>query len=168
MTLAHFGVAIVIMGITVSATWQVEKQQVMKPGESIDVGPYRYTFVGAGPSRGPNYTALRGEFRVTRDGNAVTTLFPATRRFTQPLQETTEAATRTSLYADLYAVIGQPEAGGGFATRLYFKPLVSWIWFGALVMVFGGLMSLSDRRHRVGAPKKAASARPKAGEAKPA
>jgi cytochrome c-type biogenesis protein CcmF len=94
---------------------------------------------------------------VTRDGEFVADLYPERRQyFVQPMP-TTEAAIRSGFLADLYAVIGEPNGNGGWTVRVYHEPLVPWIWFGALVMVLGGLTSLSDRRYRVGAPVKAAA-----------
>ncbi|QDO97743.1 heme lyase CcmF/NrfE family subunit [Ferrovibrio terrae] len=152
MTVAHLGVALLVMGITVSETWQVEVQQVMKPGETVQVGPVQYRFLGVAPYKGPNYTAQRGRFEILEDGRVVHELRPAQRRYQQPPMETTEAAIRPSLLGDLYAVVGEGDAGRGWAVRLYWKPLVSWIWLGALIMALGGFLSLSDRRLRVGAP----------------
>ena len=159
MTVAHLGVGLLILGITVSETWQIEKQLVMQPGQSVKVGPVEYRFLGVQNVRGPNYTALQGRFELLRDGRGVDILTPAQRRYAQPPMETTEAAIRPSLLADLYAVVGEGDAQRGWAVRLYWKPMVSWIWLGALVMAFGGALSLSDRRHRVGAPR---MAKPKA------
>jgi len=158
MSLAHMGLAISILGIAASEAWTVEKLQVMRPGEQVRVGPYDFTFTGARTATGPNYTALQGEFRVTEGGRPVTTLTAETRRFRQPPMDTTEAGIRPTLAGDLYAVIGEADGAGGLATRLYWKPLVSWIWLGTLFMVLGGLVSLADRRLRVGAPRRAAAA----------
>jgi len=99
-----------------------------------------------------------------RGGNAVTTLWPAKRLYNAPPQPTTEAGIHNSWRGDLYVVIGDPQPDGGFAVRLYFNPLVRFIWIGALIMFIGGGVSLSDRRLRVGAP---AAAR-KTGAAVPA
>jgi cytochrome c-type biogenesis protein CcmF len=153
MSVAHLGMALVLLGITVSTTWSVERQQVMRPGESVAVGPYTYTFLGTEEVRGPNYSATRGRFRAVSGGTDVA-LWAETRRYARPPMETTEAAIRPSPVADLYAVVGEADGKGGNATRLYWKPMVSWIWLGAFVMVLGGLVSLSDRRHRVGAPRR--------------
>jgi cytochrome c-type biogenesis protein CcmF len=154
MTVSHLGVAILTLGITVSGHWAEERQQPMKPGQTVTVGPHDYTLVRVFQAPGPNYMATRAEFRVTRNRDEVVTLYPETRRFTTPPMDTTEAGIRSGFWADLYTVVGEPDGQGGFATRIYFKPLVSWIWLGCLVMVGGGLLSLSDRRHRVGAPAK--------------
>ncbi len=152
MLLAHLGVAMTVLGITVSETWQIERQQVVRPGERVMVGDYEFTFEGARDVTGPNYTALQGTFTVRRGEQTITVLTPETRSYPNPPMPTTEAAIRTTLLGDLYAVIGEPDGEGGYAIRLYDKPLVGWIWLGALVMVAGGLVSLSDRRLRVGAP----------------
>ena len=152
MSIAHAGLAMVILGITVSETWSVERQQILRPGDTVVVGPVRYAFIGAEAVQGPNYAATRGAFRVTEGSGSERLMQPETRRYASPPMETTEAAIHTSPVADLYAVVGEPDGKGGFATRLYYKPMVSWIWFGALIMVAGGLVSLSDRRHRVGVP----------------
>ncbi|MEK9971491.1 MAG: cytochrome c-type biogenesis CcmF C-terminal domain-containing protein, partial [Ferrovibrio sp.] len=153
MTVAHLGVALLVMGITVSETWQVEVQQVMKPGQTVQVGPVQYRFLGVAPYKGPNYTAQQGRFEVLGDdGRVLHEMQPAQRRYQQPPMETTEAAIRPSPLGDLYAVVGEGDATRGWAVRLYWKPLVSWIWLGALIMAFGGFLSLTDRRLRVGAP----------------
>jgi cytochrome c-type biogenesis protein CcmF len=164
MTVAHLGVALLVMGITVSETWQVEVQRVMKPGETVQVGPVHYRFLGVESYKGPNYTAQRGRFEILEDGRVVQELRPAQRRYQQPPMETTEAAIRPSLLGDLYAVVGEGDAGRGWAVRLYWKPLVSWIWLGALIMALGGFLSLTDRRLRVGAPARRQSATAAAAE----
>ena len=159
MTLAHLGVAVMVLGITASETWQSEIQTIMRPGDTQTVGDFDLTFVGAENVPGPNYDALTGTFVVTRGGQPVTVLQPETRTFTSPPMDTTEAAIRTTLAGDLYTVVGEPDGQGGFAVRLYYKPLVIWIWLGTLFMVAGGLASLSDRRHRIGAPARRSAAR---------
>ncbi len=163
--MAHGGVGIVILGITASLSWEVEKLQVMQPGESVDVGGYEFVFEGARTVPGPNYTALRGTFRVLRNGREVTVMEPETRTFTVPPMQTTEAAIEPVRFADLYAVVGDPDGNGGYATRLYHKPLLNWLWIGAFIMVAGAFVSLTDRRHRVGAP--ARKRRRRAAEAAP-
>ncbi len=155
MTLAHFGLAVAVAGITASSTWRTESIQTLSRGEAVDVAGYTFTFLGAHAVQGPNYTATRGVFTVAKDGAAIATLRPETRRYPVEGQDTTEAAIRSTFLGDLYAVIGDPtEDGEAFVTRLYFNPLVPWIWAGVLIVVVGGLVSLSDRRLRVGAPQR--------------
>ena len=170
MTVAHAGVAMIIFGITGSTTWEVEKLQVMRPGESVDVAGYSVRFDGVRELQGPNYTAVRGAFAVSLGGEPVALLTPESRSYPNPPMQTTEAAIRPTAGGDLYAVVGDPDGAGGWATRLYHKPFIQWIWFGALVAMIGGLISLTDRRLRVGAPRRAvtpAAAPPKL-EPKPA
>jgi cytochrome c-type biogenesis protein CcmF len=153
MTLAHAGLAVTIAGMTGAGVWKVESIQVMKPGDTVTVGSYDYLFEGAERHRGPNYTAVGGRFAVSRDGRPVVVLTPEKRTYPVERRQTTEAAIHTTFWGDLYAVIGDPAGNdGGFVTRIYFNPLVAWMWGGVAIMVVGGLLSLTDRRHRVGAP----------------
>jgi cytochrome c-type biogenesis protein CcmF len=153
------GLAVMILGITASETWQTEKLQVMRVGETVDLSDYSFTFRGTDTAEGPNYSTQRGFFDVTRDGVLVAQLMAEQRRYPTPPMTTTEAAIYPMARGDLYAVVGDPDGNGGWSTRLYFKPLVSWIWAGALTMMAGGLLSLADRRHRVGAPSRPRSTR---------
>ena len=156
MTIAHAGAGVVILGIVVSVTWETERLQVVQAGESVPVGGYEFTFRGVEDVKGPNYDAVRGIFDVTRDGDLVTVMTPETRIYDTSPQTTTEAAIHPTLTSDLYAVIGDPDGSGGWAARLYHKPLVNWIWLGAILVAAGGIVSLTDRRHRVGAPRRKA------------
>ena len=156
MTIAHAGAGVVILGIVVSVTWETERLQVVQAGESVPVGGYEFTFRGVEDVKGPNYDAVRGIFDVTRDGDLVTVMTPETRTYDTSPQTTTEAAIHPTLISDLYAVIGDPDGSGGWAARLYHKPLVNWIWLGAILVAAGGIVSLTDRRHRVGAPRRKA------------
>jgi len=158
MTLAHMGLAIAIAGMAGAGGWKVEKIQTMVPGQSVNLAGYDFKFMGARRAQGPNYTIVEGTFQVSEDGNPVVTLHPEKRNYPVRQMPTTEAAIHTLFMGDLYAVIGDPEGSeGGFVTRLYYNPLIAWMWFGAFVMVFGSVISISDRRYRVGAPKGHAS-----------
>jgi cytochrome c-type biogenesis protein CcmF len=156
MTTAHLGVAIIVAGITASSAWQTEKILAMRPGETAEVGDYRFTFQGITPTQGPNYHAERGTFAVSRHDRAIAMLFPERRFYNVEGRQTTEAAIHTTWFADLYAVVGEGDGSGAVSVRLYHNPLVPWIWAGAIIMALGGAISLSDRRHRVGAPARAA------------
>ena len=160
MTLAHSGVALVVAGITASSAWKTESFQTMRPGDAAAVAGYDFAFHGVERADGPNYAADRAHFTVTRNGRPVAELFPEKRVYTVSRTPTTEAAIHTTWLADLYAVLGDPDGAGGWSTRLYHNPLVPWIWLGAFVMALGGALSLSDRRHRVGAPRRARAAAP--------
>jgi cytochrome c-type biogenesis protein CcmF len=154
--LAHAGVGLTVLGIVAMTAWQSETVVAMKPGDTIDIAGYQLAFRGVAPGRGPNYQEQVGLLAVTRSGSPVTELAPAKRLYDAPRQPTTEAAIYNSLAGDLYVVLGdEVKDGGGWVVRLYFNPLVRLIWIGAIVMALGGALSLSDRRLRIGAPRRA-------------
>ncbi len=153
--LAHFGVGLLVVGVVATSAYRAERILVMKPGEEVSLAGYTLAFRGVAPATGPNYREEVGLFDVTRGGAPVTKLEPSKRLYDAPPQPTTEAGIHASWRGDLYVVLGDAQNGGGFAVRLYFNPLVRFIWIGALVMFFGGAVSLSDRRLRVGAPGRA-------------
>jgi len=155
-TLAHAGIGLTLLGIVATSAWQSERVIAMHPGESTEIAGYQLTFRGAVPRQGPNYQEQLGLFAVTRAGSPVTELTPAKRLYDAPRMPTTEAAIHVALTGDLYVVLGDElKEGGGYVVRLYFNPLVRLIWIGALVMALGGALSLSDRRLRIGAPRRA-------------
>jgi cytochrome c-type biogenesis protein CcmF len=153
--LAHAGLGFVVIGIVATTAWRSEAILALKPKESTDIAGYHLTFEGVVPREGPNYRERVGLFKVTRDGGAVTELEPSKREFTVEKSATTEAGIHASWGGDLYVVLGDQLKDGGYSVRVYFNPLVRLIWIGALVMFAGGAFSLSDRRLRVGAPKRA-------------
>ncbi len=156
--IAHAGVGVMVLGIIGTTAWRHEEILAMKPGEKADVAGYTLEFGGVAPGRGPNYTEVIGVFKVTRAGVETVTLHPSKRLYTAPPQPTSEAGILASWGGDLYTVLGDELEGGAFSVRIYFHPLVRLIWIGAIFMFLGGLMSLMDRRLRVGAPKRARKA----------
>ncbi|MBC7739073.1 MAG: heme lyase CcmF/NrfE family subunit [Candidatus Saccharibacteria bacterium] len=146
---AHAGFGLTIFGVAAMSTWVTEDIRVVQKGGSFALGPYEVTLVDVQMVPGPNYMAERGEMLVTRDGAYVARLFPEKRNYPSGGMNTTEAAIRQTVASDLYLVIGDPQADGGFAVRSYIKPFANWIWAGALIMALGGFLSLSDRRHRL-------------------
>ncbi|MGH6815215.1 MAG: heme lyase CcmF/NrfE family subunit [Hyphomicrobiaceae bacterium] len=154
-TLAHCGAGIMTIGIVATTAWQSEAVLTMKPGQRTEIAGYTVVFRGAGPQRGPNYREDVGLFDVERHGTPVTRLLPAKRTYDMPRQATTEAGIHAGWSGDLYAVLGDETQDGGHTVRLYFNPLVRLIWIGAIVMFLAGALSLSDRRLRVGAPRRA-------------
>jgi cytochrome c-type biogenesis protein CcmF len=155
MAIAHGALGILVIGVTASSAWRSEYIQLMRPGDEIKVADYTLRFDGAVAVQGPNYTADQGRFTVRRDGEIVTVLTPEKRVYPAERSNTSEAGIRTTIGGDLYVVLGDRAPSGAWATRLYFNPLVAWIWVGAVLMAIGGLVSLTDRRYRVGAPKPA-------------
>jgi cytochrome c-type biogenesis protein CcmF len=154
MTFAHAGVAVVVAGITGSSAWTVEKIENVKPGGSVELAGYTIALDAVKDVKGPDYTATRADMRLLKDGKLLTEMHPEKRFFPLENGNQTDVAIRTNILADVYAVIGDPDGKGGFLLRLYYNPLVPLIWLGAAAMAFGGLVSLSDRRHRVGAPSR--------------
>jgi cytochrome c-type biogenesis protein CcmF len=153
--LAHAGLGIVVIGIVATTTWRSETILALKPKETAEIAGYQLTFEGVAPRQGPNYRERVGLFKVARGGQEVTTLEPSKREFTVERSGTTEAGIHASWRGDLYVVLGDQLKDGAYSVRLYFHPLVRLIWLGAVVMFIGGGLSLSDRRLRVGAPKRA-------------
>ena len=154
MTLAHIGLAVAIVGMTGSAAWKSESVKTMRLGESVTLGDFTYRFDGVEPIRGPNYLAERGTFTVTRDGKPYTVLHPERRQYEVQEMPTTEAAIESSIRGDIYAVIGDRTGEQAWTVRIYHQPLVPWIWAGGLLMALGGIVSLSDRRYRIGVPNR--------------
>jgi cytochrome c-type biogenesis protein CcmF len=153
-TVAHAGVGVMVIGITATSAWQSEQILTMKPGETARIAGYELTFKGVAPSDGPNYREIIGVMNVTRGGQPVVDLAPSKRQFTAPQQTTSEAGIHVALLGDLYVVLGDEAGEGAYAVRMYFNPLVRLIWIGAIIMFIGGALSLSDRRLRVGAPRR--------------
>ncbi|WP_319771947.1 heme lyase CcmF/NrfE family subunit [Breoghania sp.] len=156
--LGHFGMGVTVLGIVAVTAWQKELITVMAPGETQPIGAYELTFRGLTPGTGSNYREDTGHFVLSRDGKQVATMAPSKRFYTARQMPTTEADIKTFGFSQIYVSLGEPKEGGAVVVRAYDKPLVTLIWLGSLVMVLGGLLSLSDRRLRVGAPKRAHNA----------
>jgi cytochrome c-type biogenesis protein CcmF len=148
---AHAGLGIAMAGIAGMMAWNIEDIRVVQPGESFDVAGYTLTLEDVRAFDGPNYRATQGVVTVARGGHEIRTLYPEKRFYPVAGMPTTEAAIDNAVFRDIYVVIGDPQADGGWAMRSYYKPLANWIWGGALLMALGGALSLSDRRYRVAA-----------------
>ena len=159
MTLAHGGMAVVIAGITGSNAWTEERILTARPGENFAIAGYQVALDAVNEVRTPDYTASRADLRLLRDGREIAVLHPEKRFYPVENGNSTGVAIRTNLLSDVYAVIGDSDGKGGYVLRLYWNPLVPWIWLGAVVMALGGVISLTDRRHRVGAPARRARER---------
>jgi cytochrome c-type biogenesis protein CcmF len=152
MTIAHAGMAVTIAGIAVSTGWQKEGIEVMKPGDSVVVAGDTYQFNTLQPASGSNWDGVRAAFTVSRDGKGFAVLHPERQSFALQQMTVAKVAIHTNGFADWYLVLGDPQPNGAWIVRIYRNPLVPWVWFGAIIMALGGLVSLSDRRLRVGAP----------------
>jgi cytochrome c-type biogenesis protein CcmF len=153
--IAHFGVGLTLLGIVSETTWGVERIVSLKPNETVQVSSYDLNFDGMTTRQGPNYRELTARFTVRQGGVTVGTMQPSKRTFAARSTSTTEAALLSRGVSQLYVSLGDANADGSIAVRIYHKPLVLLIWLGAVVMMLGGLFSLADRRLRVGAPKPA-------------
>jgi cytochrome c-type biogenesis protein CcmF len=151
MQLAHLGVAVFIIGVTVVKGYATERDVRMNVGDTVDAGGYMFRFDGVRDIKGPNYVATEAHFTVTKDGKSVTELSPQKRRYNASGMPMTEAAIDTGIFRDLYVSMGEPiaESEGAWAVRVYYKPFVVWIWGGCLLMALGGALAISDRRYRV-------------------
>jgi len=149
---AHLGLGITLLGIVGDTQWGAERIVSVKPGDKVAVRNYDVTFDRTFNRTGPNYTELAAAFTVRRHGEIVGVMEPSKRNFASRQTTTTESALLARGVSQLYLSLGEINSDGSAGIRLYYKPLVLLIWLGCIVMVFGGGLSLSDRRLRVGAP----------------
>ena len=148
---AHIGLGVTIFGVAAITAWQQEDIQVLHPGETLALGGYEFTLSEVSRERGPNYSTTKAVIGLAKDGHQIRQLEPEKRFYPVAQMPTTEAAIRNGILRDIYVVIGDPQPNGGHVVRVYIKPFANWIWGGALLMAFGGFLSLSDRRLRIGA-----------------
>jgi len=154
--LAHAGLGILIIGVSSAGTLRADMIEVLAPGTSMELAGYEVRLDETGTYQGPNYWSEYGDFSILANGRVINHLRAERRNYPTERQSTTEVGLHASLWGDLYVVLGEPQVDGSrWAVTAAIHPLVRWIWFGAGVMCFGGLMSLSDRRFRIGAPRRA-------------
>ena len=158
MMIAHLGVAVFILGVTLVRTGEVERDVQMAPSDTTTIGDLVFTFRGASDVRGPNYRAAQGEVEVTRNGSKVATLRPEKRFYPASQSTMTEAAIQPGLTRDLYVSLGEPIPNSpAWIVRVYVKPFVDWIWGGCLIMALGGLLAATARRYRARARERSAA-----------
>ena len=151
MSLAHIGVAIFVMGVTVSSAWKIEIEQPIKEGEKVIINSIELKFLNINNVEGPNWIAERGEFEVVRLGKKKEFLYPERRFYPASKINTSEPAIMSNVFFDLYIVLGESlNNDESYSLRVYYSPFINWIWFGIMCMVLGGLLSVSDRKHRLG------------------
>jgi cytochrome c-type biogenesis protein CcmF len=155
MIIAHIGVGVFVAGVTLVKSYQLERDLVMKPGQTEKIGGWSLTFIGVDNNKGPNYSAAHGVFELTSGkGTVIYLLEPEKRQYVSSGQVMTEAAIFYSLISDVYVSLGEPNANEGegaessWAVRIYLKPFIEWIWLGCMLMAAGGIMTLFDRRYR--------------------
>ena len=142
MIIAHLGIGLLILGVAGSSTWQEEKITTLQVNNSTNINKYKINFKEIKEVKGPNYVAIKGNFTVYNDREKIiTTLKPENRYYPITNNFTTEASIHTNLLRDLYIDLGEGNLNDGWVVRIYFNPLVIWIWIGAFVIFIGGLFS---------------------------
>jgi cytochrome c-type biogenesis protein CcmF len=149
MQLAHLGIAVFVIGVTMVGAYQEEKDVRMSAGETVSVGGYQIQFQGVNVVPGPNYQAMRGTFLLDQNGNAQTIMHPEKRNYFSSTMPMTEAAIDVGLTRDIYVSLGEELPDKSWAVRVYYKPFIDWIWGGCLLMALGGILSISDKRYRI-------------------
>jgi len=148
MTIAHIGVGVFAIGVTVTQTYRIEKDLALKPGQTAELQGYTFEFRSTRPVAGPNYDAIESEIVVTRGGELVTTLRPQKRTYRVQTMPMTESGIHVKWNRDLFVAMGDDLGAGAWSMRLQYKPMVRYIWIGALIMAIGGVVAVSDRRYR--------------------
>jgi cytochrome c-type biogenesis protein CcmF len=148
MTIAHIGVGMFAIGVTVTQTYRIEKDIALRPGESVELKGYEFNFVSTRPVQGPNYDAIESEIVITRDGREVATLHPQKRTYRVQTMPMTESGIHVNWNRDLFVAMGDDLGTGAWSMRIQYKPMVRYIWLGALIMALGGIIAVTDRRYR--------------------
>jgi cytochrome c-type biogenesis protein CcmF len=151
MQLAHLGIAVFVIGVTMVKTYETTRDVKMQAGSTTEVGGYTFEFMQVGEVKGPNYIAARAVVKVSKGGSPVKTMFPEKRIYTVQQMPMTEAAIDYGLTRDLYVALGEAIDETTWIVRVHHKPFVNWIWLGCVLMALGGVLAASDRRYRVGA-----------------
>ncbi len=152
MHVAHVGIAVFVIGVTMVKGYETERDVRMAPGQTVTEGGYQFKFDKVADLPGPNYSAIQGRFEVSKDGKIVALLLPEKRRYFASGQTMTEAAIESGFTRDLYVALGEPVEGaadGAWGVRIYVKPFIDWIWAGCLLMALGGVLAMLDRRYRL-------------------
>tara|TARA_R110002073_G_scaffold17430_3_gene65519 strand:- start:219 stop:2189 length:1971 start_codon:yes stop_codon:yes gene_type:complete len=149
MVIAHLGFAACVTGVVATSQYSVEHDLKMRPGDMRDLAGYDFRFIEVMQVRGPNFVAEEARFEVTRDGVPVAIMMPQKRRYLATGSVMTEAAIDAGLFRDLYVAMGEPVgSGGAWAMRLHYKPMVRWMWLGAILMAAGAFTAALDKRYR--------------------
>jgi len=148
MTIAHIGVGVFAIGVAVTQTYRIEKDIALRPGESIELKGYSFDFKNTRRVEGPNYDAIEAEVLITRDGREVATLRPQKRTYRVQTMPMTESGIHVKWNRDLFVAMGEDLGAGAWSMRIQYKPMVRYIWLGALIMALGGLVAITDRRYR--------------------
>ena len=158
MFLAHLGIAVFIVGVTMDKGYESQKDVRMQAGDTVELSGYTFRMIGISKVQGPNFTATQAQIEITRGGRPVANLYPQRRIYTVQQMPMTDAAINAGLFRHLYVTLGDPLNATTWIVRVQVRPFVSWIWLGCLVMAIGGLLSATDRRYRVAAAIRRAGA----------
>ncbi len=149
MILAHAGVGVFVIGVTLVGGYETEQDLRMEIGSTASAGGYDFRLVELRDVQGPNYDAVRATFELSRNGRVIKSIYPEKRNYHQSSMPMTEVALERGFTRDLYVSLGEPLTDGAWAVRLYVKPFVNWIWGGCVLMALGGLLAVADRRYRL-------------------
>jgi cytochrome c-type biogenesis protein CcmF len=152
MHMGHIGIAVFVIGVTMVKGYESERDIRLAPGETATESGYDFKFVSLAEAPGPNYAAIKGNFEISKNGKLLTVVNPEKRRYFSSGQMMTEAAIDSGFTRDLYVALGEPvedSKNGAWSVRIYVKPFIDWIWFGCLIMAFGGMLALADKRYRL-------------------
>jgi cytochrome c-type biogenesis protein CcmF len=154
MSVAHLGMGLFVIGVTIVSAFGVESDRALHVGESVEVAGYEFEMKELRNVQGPNFSAIEAEIEIRDDGDYVATVRPQKRQYLVQKSPMTEAGIRAGLDKDLFVALGDPLGDGGWSVRIQYKPLIRLIWLGALIMALGGLIAISDRRYRVNVAEK--------------
>ncbi|MGW8370489.1 MAG: cytochrome c-type biogenesis CcmF C-terminal domain-containing protein, partial [Gammaproteobacteria bacterium] len=157
MFIAHLGVGLFIVGASVTSAFNLETDRAVRIGERWEVAGYDVEFRGMRQVEGPNFVADEGEFELRKNGEYVTTLRPQKRIYRVQTNPMTEAAIDNRLFRDMFIALGDPLGDNAWSVRIQYKPMISFIWLGCVVMAFGGLLAATDKRYRQPVKKTARS-----------
>ena len=158
MSVAHFGVGMFTLGVTIVSAFTVEADLSVRRGESVEVAGYSFELTDLNNVQGPNYQALEGKIEIRKNGEFVAELRPQKRTYRVQQSPMTEAGIDAGWNRDLFVALGDPLGNDAWSVRLQYKPLIRFIWLGALIMAFGGMIAASDRRYRLKATAREDSA----------
>jgi cytochrome c-type biogenesis protein CcmF len=164
MCIAHLGVGVFAIGASGVESYKIEKDVALKPGGSFAIAGYEFKFLSASDVKGPNYDAVQAIVQVSRNGKLITTLFPQKKHFWVQRTDNSQAAISVNWARDLFVAMGNPLGENAWSMRIQYKPLVRYIWLGAIIMAMGGIVAATDRRYRLKVTSEAvAGAAPRSG-----
>lgn len=148
MSLAHAGVGVLVIGVSLVSAFGVDRDLSLNEGETATAAGYEFRFLGVSEEQGPNYVAQIGQIALFDDGRRIATLEPEKRRYPARGNVMTESSVDVSVFRDVYVSLGEPLESGGWSLHAFYRPFVRWIWAGGALMMLGGILAASDPRYR--------------------